>query len=591
MADLLTGEGHGVRAATDARSALAMVASRAPRLLLLAARLPDLGGAELLRALRQREREGAMHDAFGAPPPKMVVVLLADAVHEALQRSVADLDVVHLLRKPVSLLDLADLVRRIEASAPVAAASNPVNLARLAGWWARRVTGVLRIDGAGASWVLFANGGPVGSDGMAATLQALRAGTVELEPCDVDGEGDHLGLAHHLWACARGWAAQQPAVDGPLWIVPTAWSASVLDLPLPARTRVALRELDRPASVLQLANKAGNSVAELLLDTRALAAMGLVRTQEHPPDPPTGATPPPSSAPRSTSSFAPDVTTRPTAPTLTASRPRGLPPADAPFSAHPHRQRDTDVDPPTQPVAARFAPTSTTTGRSVGDGGPPPTAPEEVARQIVRLRRELRVVQTAEPWTVLGLPRGTAIELVQRASARMLSRYEPLCSSPFPELAVVAQQHAERIRYAVETIRADGSALGPSEVSLIQAGRALLVREDYAGAERRFSAARALAPGSARALAHLGYARAMNPSLDAKTRADEGLALLELALSFDPASTDALYFLASRAAAAGDPAAADRHLHALFQLQPEHPEGMALAPKVRAQLTQDSGSR
>lgn len=592
IVDVLGREGHTVRAATDARSALAMFAARAPAVLLLASYLPDLGGMDLLRALRQREREARPREPWEPPYAPMTVVVMADTLHGELRRSLDDLHVTHVLPKPVSLLDLADLVRRAAESGSSAPADpNPDNLAQLAGWWARRATGVLRIEtsGAASSWVLFANGGPVGADGMAATVAALRAGTLDMEPCDVDGDGDHPGFGRQLWIAARGWVASRAPPEEALWLGPTAWSPAILDLPLPQRTRLALRDLDRPTSALQLANRAGAALAELLLDSRALATLGLIRTSPLPPDPP------PESAPHGDGS----TITRPTLPT-TPGPPRSRPPADAPYStaptpplppssAAPARPvapgRRTallaEVDPPTEPVAARS--TGSTPGRSVSSATPAGSAlgPGDLARQIVRLRRELRVVQNAEPWTVLGLPRGTAMELVQRAGVRMLARYEPLTLSPNPELAAVARVHADRIRYAVDAIRRDGSALGPSEESLIQSGRAALEREDFQGAERRFAAARDLSPDSATALAHLGYARALNPTLDADARMLEGEALLELALSFDSACTEAWYFLALLAYGRNVWPAAERNLYELFKLAPEHAEGIALARKIR----------
>lgn len=104
IGDVLSAAGHAVTVVGDARAALHSLASRIPDLAVIDAHLPDRSGTEVARALR---------DLPGGE--RSVTVLLADDPmkfeHEARR-----LDLVAVIRKPVDVLDLADLVHDVAAA-------------------------------------------------------------------------------------------------------------------------------------------------------------------------------------------------------------------------------------------------------------------------------------------------------------------------------------------------------------------------------------------------------------------------------------------------------------------------------------------
>ena len=95
VCDALRDDGHQVLTARDGRRALALLAQLRPSLILLDLTLPDVNGWEVLAVLR------ATPQLADIP-----VVVMSAHVHEA------PLKVAHVLRKPMSIDELRDVVRR-----------------------------------------------------------------------------------------------------------------------------------------------------------------------------------------------------------------------------------------------------------------------------------------------------------------------------------------------------------------------------------------------------------------------------------------------------------------------------------------------
>lgn len=110
LADVLAQDGHAVEVTSSGRAAVQSFLSSIPDLAIVDVRLPDVGGMDVVRALRRCDG--------GARVP---VVLLADDVGPT--RAIgASLGVGHVLAKPPSLLDLREIVARVPVHAPTQAA-------------------------------------------------------------------------------------------------------------------------------------------------------------------------------------------------------------------------------------------------------------------------------------------------------------------------------------------------------------------------------------------------------------------------------------------------------------------------------------
>jgi tetratricopeptide (TPR) repeat protein len=230
---------------------------------------------------------------------------------------------------------------------------------------------------------------------------------------------------------------------------------------------------------------------------------------------------------------------------------------------------------------------SSGSGRAPTVGAPPPPPPQpgsaiEVAQQVIRLRREAKVVRAADPWTVLGIPRDAPSDLVERAGERMTSRYAPLARSANAEVRDLAGQIAGRVRDALEKARERVKAAQRPETATMKSGFTALQREAWTDADHFFGLAREIAPDSPEALAHLGWARFHNPQLPRDERQEEAFAFLGLATQFDPSYAAGWWFLASACHEAGRDDEARTHLARVLALAPQHVEAKALKRKLES---------
>ncbi|MFZ5481018.1 MAG: response regulator [Myxococcota bacterium] len=103
IGDVLRAEGHAVWEAADARTAFRALMSRLPDVALLDVKLPDIGGVDVLRALRE------------SPGGRGVTALLIADDPLRTRWEARDLEPERVLTKPIDVLDLTDLVREIAA--------------------------------------------------------------------------------------------------------------------------------------------------------------------------------------------------------------------------------------------------------------------------------------------------------------------------------------------------------------------------------------------------------------------------------------------------------------------------------------------
>jgi CheY-like chemotaxis protein len=100
LALVLAGEAYQVTLAADGRQALARLEDAAPDLLVIDFMMPGMNGAELVQAIRQRER-------FRATP----VVLISGAPESALRAYEASYDA--FLRKPFGLDEFLRTLQKV----------------------------------------------------------------------------------------------------------------------------------------------------------------------------------------------------------------------------------------------------------------------------------------------------------------------------------------------------------------------------------------------------------------------------------------------------------------------------------------------
>jgi CheY-like chemotaxis protein len=100
LALVLAGEGYQVTLAADGRQALARLEEAAPDLLVIDFMMPGMNGAELVKAIREREQ-------FSGTP----VVLISGAPEAALRAYQASYDA--FLRKPFGLDEFLRTLERV----------------------------------------------------------------------------------------------------------------------------------------------------------------------------------------------------------------------------------------------------------------------------------------------------------------------------------------------------------------------------------------------------------------------------------------------------------------------------------------------
>lgn len=553
IGDLLESDGHQVRFATDGREALRMADRGDGQALLVDLDLRDLPGLDLLRVMRRR---GLLDDA-------PVVVGLVSELTPPLHAEAEGLGVARVFAKPPSLLDLTDVLRNPPGRERpgVACGFVPETAAKLANWWARHRSGVVHAEGPdGPAWVLFRDGGPVGEDARRPLIDALAAGWVEMEPCEVDGDGDRAWLGDLLWTRARAWAAErQGGRLASVEVYPVDLTSAALDLPLRGATRAALRHLRAPVSGWTLVDALRADPHALEADLLALAALELVAIRSS-----AAVEPSRRRAPKGRSDFPPP----PAFPDELSEEPDPPAPAWEP-------SRPTPVD-----LAPAFH------GLRIGTGEPPvraePIVPEFVpptpsAADVARLRREAELLARSDPWTVLALPRGAEPPMIHAALARMEGRYAPLLGAENAEVRELAERILGQIRAAEQSIRQPASDAPPPAEALLDRALAALDRDDWSEADRLLTAAREANPDSAEVFAHLGWARTHLVTYPP----DEGPTLIELAVTLDPGCTDAQVYLAELNAQNGDGEAALRRPERALARNPHHPRGQALYRRLR----------
>ncbi len=159
-----------------------------------------------------------------------------------------------------------------------------------------------------------------------------------------------------------------------------------------------------------------------------------------------------------------------------------------------------------------------------------------------RLERELDRLRGAPSSVVLGLPADADAAAIEQMSERMLRRYAGLAQAPElpPETTALATALVGLVRDAARgaSVRQAGNDDPAGDRALLRA-RSLLERGEFTQADRMLSAAQERTPTDPSVLAPLGWARANNAGRPPGQRLQDGLELLLLAEQLDPNSIDA----------------------------------------------------
>lgn len=412
----------------------------------------------------------------------------------------------------------------------------------LARWWARKATGVVRVDGAAEVALRLSRGGLVGKNLEPRVERALRANSVALDPCDVDDSGDRAVMARLLWRAALDASKGEDASS----LIPmlTSLSGSASELPVHAVTRRCLARAASGGTVDELVRAEDPSWDGVGSEVAALAWMGLVGLEHR-----TKLAPLKMSSPASRADAVGSLRERPFD---QASALHEVTRDSPTYERSPRPYVEHTADSPTGSMPTPRVLTSLV--ESVDDPVTSATAGTVLLR---RLNREVGVLRSADAWTVLGIARRSAPEAIQVASQRMQHRYRAMATDPSPEVCTLAAEILARVEAAEAELLAAKAAYveGPLE-GFLRRGLEELGRGDWARSDRYFSQARQAAPDHPLVLAHLGWARFHHPARPKDSREEEGTDYIELALQFDIDCAQAWQYRGEIAAARNDVAEA-----------------------------------
>jgi CheY-like chemotaxis protein len=442
--------------------------------------LPGGGPAEALARWRATDsgRQGLVVLLSGRPRG-----------HASVTAAMASVGTQRVLTKPVSLLDLGDIVaslpRRASPPPPESAggvsalsalaggrgpgptppspldrttrtlvpraAPGPVSseaAARLARLWATAATGLLRVRAPGqpvARAVRLRDGGTVDPRDHDIIEEGLRGGELHFEPGPVDGAGDPRAFGALLMSAARapggtagsGGFTERHRFDAP---VPAPSARPFTDLPLSRPTRAVLAASDGQRTLGQLVAMLALSADSLGPELELLSRLGLLQLQ--PPRAPVALAParPAPARPAAPPSAPTAVTaTGPAGPRAGAGVGPAPPPASVPAGADLRTAPTlhagpsdpssvTRVGPPSHDRGGpRSTPTSDVRGERAGRGRRITQGAAMDPRSLHQhLQRELQRLEGASPAVVLGVPAAADDPLVDAVTGRLVDRYRSM---------------------------------------------------------------------------------------------------------------------------------------------------------------------
>ncbi|MCK6502862.1 hypothetical protein L6R53_05600 [Myxococcota bacterium] len=618
-------EGHTVTVADAVDRALSLLTPGRFHLLVVDAGLRDDGATRLV------------HQAQGmrmGRPPEVVLLSAADeAERRRVQVLVAECDVRRVLRRPFPMFDLVDLVRALDQELvgevvddqpSVGSATDEVprgawdrsagaldrlsevqlpqattylglplvlpNLQRISRLWAKRASGVLRLD-AGPSqargWMLLGEGGPLDSAGWELVSAALHGGRLEFEARQVPGAGDHLGLGAMVFGRARDPEQRSYLRQVGMQALHRVRAAAPLDvLPLSPATRTLLAQAQPGLPLGELAARLGLDGEEIGPDLHAVDLMGLVLLGE------------PMLPRRSPAEDEPGRPRR-----TAVDRRQALRPASAsPPPAAPAPPAD---DPPSQPTDIR--PGGLRAQREHGDEEWPrlrrrlaergrswaarlaaQQGEQERDQRVGRMRKDLDRVEGQPAAVVLGIPARSDAALVQESAARLRARYDGLAQDPAApgEERRLAQRMVTIVDQAEARMLAGGPGVeleqAPEEERLLALAEKLVAQDRWEDALRALRRARDLRIDHPGVLSLLGMATLHDPAMDPEEREEEAFGFMMLAVQFAPQDGPCNLRLARHLLEHGEPTEALEPARRAVAAMPGDPAAAAVLARALA---------
>ncbi|MDP6932752.1 MAG: response regulator [Myxococcota bacterium] len=526
LEQVLSGKGHEVSAVDSGERALQVASGASFDLALLDIHLgAGMDGIETLVNLREKCDETQMK------------AVLISGIHDdsevRVQLALANLGVETLLTKPLSMVDLVDLVEKLDGGSGAGQESGLAleNARSLAAIWAHRRSGSLLLESSdGTSTIPIASGGLVDPGHWTSLLAGLEQGSFEFRDSEPSAAGDWVGMGSMLFGIVHAqsrldFASQNlrsrlVAVDGATMAAQHP-SFGILMGPLQVN--------DGESDLGSVLGQVGVSAPLASQPLHALHLLGLVDFEQVakpvPGEPPVVPLPEP-------------VDQQPSAPVRT----------------NPVAERPTPSFGRSKPTRRRAVPR--TDSARAGRSKSPINPAQELRNMVKRLEKEIQATDGQSPRVVLGVPESADSEMIDRAAARHRSRYQPLLTDS--RLSPAERKNArvllERIEQAHSELMTLSSHLAPprpkptkpkaQEELLLEQGRSLIADEQWDQADRVLSQAKNLRLDHAGILANLGWARFHNDRFEEEERVDEARDLLLLSEQFDPGHAEGQWYLA-----------------------------------------------
>lgn len=294
---VMTGEGHEVILAATGEQALRAFQATPADLILGLMELEGEDGVDVLRRIRSATN--------GNQAELILMSNYRRRYDRQVQDAMSDLNARDFMRHPFSVLDLVDMLRRLEprreasperlATPPESLSLQPLphgryssrNLNTLARLWSSSASGILHVDkapgvasGGVSGWVTLQNGGPAHSNDWELIRALLQGGEMTFERAAIEGSGDHTGLGRLLYFAvfdeAKTDFGERHRFEAMLCTEPLAAIAS---LPISEPTLTLLRSANGSESIGVLLARSGGDAGMISAELWALRQLQMIVLQ------------------------------------------------------------------------------------------------------------------------------------------------------------------------------------------------------------------------------------------------------------------------------------------------------------------------